>query len=244
MMRGAEINSAPRFLWRTTVQYNNLVFTNFYLGETGRRYRSLTKIVQPTVEPVTLAELKAHVHVEHEDEDAYLSGLVQAAREYCERRVDRCFVDTRLEMKLDTFPAGVELALPLPPFSPTAGRQGIEVSYLNVTLQELAVTEAVPVITSQPGTFLAHRSSTPAVLTPNVNGYWPVTGPIRAAVTVRWWAGYGDSGQAVPKAIRHAILMLAAHWFMNREAVAPGSMGTVPLGVEELLSTFSWGSYA
>jgi uncharacterized phiE125 gp8 family phage protein len=113
-------------------------------------------------------------------------------------------------------------------------------------LQELAVTEAVPVITSQPGTFLAHRASTPAVLTPNVNGYWPVTGPIRAAVTIRWWAGYGDSGLAVPKPIRHAILMLAAHWYGQREAVAVniGNAPTVPYGVDELLSMFSWGSYA
>lgn len=226
------------------MQYNNLVFTNFYLGETGRRYRSLAKVVQPTVEPVSLAELKKHVRVEHEEEDAYLQGLIQAAREYSERRIDRCFIDTKLEMKLDTFPIGVELPLPLPPFSPTTTRQTIEVSYLNVQLQSLPVVEAEPVIVSQPGTFIAHRASTPAILTPNVNGYWPVTGPIRAAVTIRWWAGYGDAGAAVPKGIRHAILMLAAHWYMNREAVAPGSLGSVPFGVDELLSTHAWGAYA
>lgn len=228
------------------MQYNNLTFTNFYLGETGRRYRSLQRIVQPVVEPVSLVELKAHVRVETEDEDTYLLGLIMAARQYCETRIERCFVDTRLEMKLDTFPIGIELPLPMPPFSPTPSRQAIEVSYLNVTLQELAVTEAAPVITSQPGTFLAQRAATPAVLTPNVNGYWPVTGPIRAAVTVRWWAGYGDSGQAVPRPIRHAILMLAASWYAQREAiVVNGSTSPpVPYGVDELLSMYSWGSYA
>jgi len=226
------------------VQYNNLTFTNFYLGETGRRYRSLKQLTAPTVEPVTLEEMKAHVRVDGNDEDAYLQGLITAARLYCEKRIDRCFIDTRLEMKLDTFPIGIELPLPLPPFSPTEGRQEIEVSYLNVTLQSLTVSEAEPVITSQPGTFLAQRDATPAVLTPNVNGYWPVTGPIRAAVTIRWWAGYGDTGSTVPKPIRHAILMLAGHWYLSREAVAPGSMNTVPYGVDELLSMFSWGSYA
>lgn len=226
------------------MQYGNLVFNHFYLGETGRRYRSLKKIVLPAVEPVSLAEVKKHVRVEHEDEDDYLLGLVMAARQYCELRVDRCLIDTRLEMTLDTFPADIELPLPLPPFSPTVGRQDIEIKFKNVTLQELTVTETEPTIVSSPGTFLANRASTPAVLTPNVNGYWPVTGPIRSAVTIRWWAGYGDSGAKVPRGIRHAILMLAGHWYLNREAVAPGSMGTVPLGVDELLSTFSWGSYA
>lgn len=226
------------------MQYSNTVFTNYYLGETGRRYRSLTKLVQPVVEPVALSELKSHVRVEHEEEDDLLQGLIQAAREYAERRTERCFVDTRLEMKIDTFPIGAELPLPMPPFCPTATRQAVEVSYLNTTLQPITLTEAEPAIASMPGTYLVNRSATPAYLTPNVNGYWPVTGPIRAAVTVRWWAGYGASGASVPKGIRHAILMLAAHWYLNREAVAPGSMGSVPYGVDELLSIHAWGAYA
>lgn len=228
------------------MQYGNLVFSHFYLGETGRRYRSLRKIVQPAVEPVSLAQAKKHLRVEHEDEDDYILGLLTAARQYCELRTDRCFIDTRLEMKLDTFPADLELPLPLPPFSPTAGRQDIEVKFLNVQLQELTVTEAEPVIVSSPGTFLVNRAATPVVLTPNVNGYWPVTGPIRSAVTIRWWAGYGDSGDKVPKGITHAILMLLGHWYLNREAVAVniGNAPKVPMGVDELLSTFAWGSYA
>lgn len=228
------------------MQYGNLVFSHFYLGETGRRYRSLAKIVQPAVEPVSLSLLKKHLRVEHEDEDDYLMSLVGAARQYCELRTDRCFIDTRLEMTLDTFPAALELPLPLPPFSPTAGRQDIEVSFRNVQLQSLPVVEAEPVIVSSPGTFIVNRSATPAVLTPNVNGYWPVTGPIRSAVTIRWWAGYGDSGDKVPKGLRHAILMLAAHWYVQRETVAVniGSAPSMPYGVDELLSTFCWGSYA
>jgi uncharacterized phiE125 gp8 family phage protein len=226
------------------VPHNNLVFTNLYLGDTGRRYRSLRKIVLPVVEPVSLAELKSHCRVEYDDEDELLQGLLSAARQYCELRTDRCFVDTRLELKVDTFPAAIEFPLPLPPFSPTTGRQAIEVEYLNSELNVLTMAETQPVITSSPGTFIAARDSTPCVLTPNVNGYWPVTGPVRAAVTVRWWAGYGDSGQSVPRGIRHAILMLAAHWFLQREAVTPSSQNTVPYGVDELLSTFAWGSYA
>lgn len=228
------------------MQYGNLVFNHFYLGETGRRYRSLQKIVQPAIEPVSLAEAKKHLRIEHEDEDSYILGLVQAARQYCELRTDRCFIDTRLEMKLDTFPSSIELPLPLPPFSPTAGRQEIEIKFLNVQLQELSVVEAQPVIVSSPGTFIANRASTPVILTPNVNGYWPVTGPIRSAVTIRWWAGYGESVINVPKAIRHAILMIVAHWYVQREAVAVniGNAPVVPMAAEELLSTFKWGSYA
>lgn len=226
------------------MQYQNTVFNHIYLSETGRRYRSLKKIVQPTVEPVTLAELKLQCRVDHDAEDSLLAGLIQGAREYAELRLDRCLIDTRLEMKLDTFPASLELPLPLPPFSQTADKQQIEVRFLNVQLQELTVTEAQPVIVSMPGTFLANRAATPAVLTPNVNGYWPVTGPLRSAVTIRWWAGYGASGADVPRGIRHAVLALAAHWYLNREAVSTSGLAKVPMLVDELLAAHTWGSYA
>jgi len=229
------------------VPYNNLVFTNLYLGDTGRRYRSLKRITQPVVEPVTLRQLKQHLRIEHDAEDEYLLALIGAGRQYAEQRCDRCFIDTRLEMQTDTFPAAIELPLPMPPFSPTAGRQTIEVSYLNVALNRLTMVECEPSTGSNPGKFLAQRDASPAVLTPAVNGYWPVTGPVRSAVTIRWWAGYGPDATTTPKGVVHAIMMLAAHWFNNREAVTVAggiTATTVPMGVDELLSIHSWGQYA
>ena len=227
--------------------YNNLVFTNLYLGDTGRRYRSLKRITQPVVEPVTLRQLKRHLRIEHDEEDEYLLSLIGAGRVYAETRCDRCFIDTQLEMQTDTFPAAIELPLPMPPFCQTQGRQAIEVTYLNAAMTRLSMVETEPAIGSNPGKFLAQRDSTPAILTPAVNGYWPVTGPVRSAVTIRWWAGYGPDATYCPKGVVHAILMLAAHWYNNREAVAVGSgisAASVPMGVEELLAAHSWGQYA
>lgn len=226
--------------------YNNLVFTNLYIGDTGRRYRSLTRVTQPVVEPVTLRQLKQHLRIEHDEDDEYLIALIAAGRHYAEARCDRCFIDTQLEMQTDTFPAAIELPLPMPPFSPTPGRQAIEVSYLNSAMVRLTMAETEPAVSSNPGTFLAQRIGTPAILTPAVNGYWPVTGPVRSAVTIRWWAGYGPDATTVPRGVVHAILMLAAHWYGNREAVNVGQGYTatqVPIGANELLSIHGWGAY-
>jgi uncharacterized phiE125 gp8 family phage protein len=49
----------------------------------------------------------------------------------------------------------------------------------------------------------------------------------------------------VPAAIRHAILMLTAHWYESRQAaVATGAVPQdVPYGVKSLLDSQKWGSY-
>ena len=219
-------------------------FVSAYLNSPVRRFRSLAVLQEPTVEPVTLVEAKSHVRVDHEAEDDLLMGLIAAARQYAERRIDRHLIDTRLEMKLDQFPAEQEIRLPRPPFSPTAGRQAVELEWVDATLQPHAMTEAVPNLTPSGDRFLVDRKAVPTIITPNIYGYWPVVGPIRSAVTIRWWAGYGDSPAAVPRGIRSAILMLVGHWYLNREAASPTTLSEPPMGVNELLSMHRWGAYA
>ena len=41
----------------------------------------------------------------------------------------------------------------------------------------------------------------------------------------------------IPEITRTAIMMLVSHWYMNREPVAPGSVGSVPNHVEALLAS-------
>ena len=219
-------------------------FVQAFLNSPVRRFRSLAVIQGPTVEPVTLAEAKVHVRVDHDAEDDLILGLIAAARQYAERRIDRHLIDTRLEMKLDNFPAEAEIRLPRPPFSPTAGRQAVEMEWIDTQLQVHPMTEVAPNLTPSGDRFLIDRRATPAIITPNIYGYWPVVGPIRSAVTIRWWAGYGDSPAAVPRGIRAAILMLVGHWFLNREAASPTTLSEPPMGVSELLSMHRWGAYS
>jgi uncharacterized phiE125 gp8 family phage protein len=222
----------------------NFPFLPFYQGVGSRRFRSLAVVTQPTVEPVTLAEARLHCAVDGEEHDQQLLGFIAAARQYAERFCDRHFIDAKLQMTLDNFPADVELPLPRGPFSPTAGRQTVEVEYYDSNLTMHTMTEGQPNRVSGSTEFLVNRNSIPPVLTPNILGYWPVVGPVRNAVIIRWWAGCGNSPEAVPRPIRHAILMKVGHWFLNREAAAPTTLNAVPYGVTEMLSMFRTGGYA
>ena len=53
------------------------------------QYRSLTRQTPPAVEPVTVAEAKAHLRVDISDDDTYIGTLITAAREWCEEYLDR-----------------------------------------------------------------------------------------------------------------------------------------------------------
>jgi uncharacterized phiE125 gp8 family phage protein len=64
-------------------------------------------VTPPSVEPATLDELKRHCRVFTDDsgEEAYLTALGKAAREYLEIRTCRSFVTQSIEATLDGFPS-------------------------------------------------------------------------------------------------------------------------------------------
>jgi uncharacterized phiE125 gp8 family phage protein len=80
-----------------------------------------------------------------------------------------------------------------------------------------------------------------ARITPAYAQYYPSTYDVPNAVTVRFVAGYTNA-DAVPMAIKAAMLFLIGHWYMNRSAVAIGSNNiptAIPMTVEALLWPFT-----
>ena len=88
------------------------------------------------------------------------------------------------------------------------------------------------------------RSATPGAVKTLYGQTWPPHLQDDNAISVTWWAGYGASGSDVPAAIRHAMLMLIAHWYESRSTVLVGSISKpLEFAVESLLSSQKWGSY-
>ncbi|MEL6623750.1 MAG: head-tail connector protein, partial [Pseudomonadota bacterium] len=58
-------------------------------------------------------------------------------------------------------------------------------------------------------------------------------------LTIAFRAGFGATAEDVPAPIRHALLMLIAHWFENREPVSFGqSASRIPDAVSDLLKPY------
>ena len=193
-------------------------------------YASLTRTTHPAVEPVSLSEAKSHCRVDSEADDSYIVSLIQAAREWVEAYLDRTLVHTQWTMRLDEFPADDEIELPRPPMATAAGRTAVTITY---TLAD-GSTET-----------LSTSLSTPGEINTIYAGTWPsIRRDDENAVSVTWWAGYGDSGASVPAAIRHAMLMLVGYWYDNRSAVLVGSISKeLEFAVSSLLDSQRWGAY-
>jgi uncharacterized phiE125 gp8 family phage protein len=177
--------------------------------------------VPPSEEPITLAEAKTHLRVDHDDDDMLITGYIAAARQTCELTARRAFVTQTLELHLEEWPCD-DLDLPMPPLQSVTS-----ITYIDVD----GVTHTVSA-----SDYIVYASLQPGEIHLKWNAAWPSVqlqpGP---SITVRYVAGYGLA-VAVPWQFKSAVLLLVGHFYENREAVVVGTIATVlPMAVKSLL---------
>lgn len=183
---------------------------------------ALVMTAAPAVEPISLAEAKAHLRVDTSDEDALLTALIAAARIFVERTLSIALITQSWSLYLDASPRGGVLTLPLNPVQ--------EVTAVNV----YGVDDTPAEIDA--ANYAVDSLSDPArmVLTWNA----ALLQPARRLNTfeIAFAAGFGDAASDVPAPIRHALKLLVAHWFEHREPVVLNqSPQEVPAMVASLL---------
>jgi len=183
----------------------------------------LTITVQPTSEPVTVDELRAHLRLDSSDFDAELTRLITAARKSCEARLKRQLINATYQWTMDYWP-GYCMEIPQGPLSSVTSIQYYDG---DGTLQTWASTNYQVDTTTLYGTVtLAYNSTFPTLQTDKKN-----------AVLVTFVAGYGASASYVPENVKQAILVLAGHWFEIATPVNIGNIVTeIPLHIEWMLN--------
>ncbi len=184
----------------------------------------LTLKTPPAAAVVTVEEAKAHLRVDEAADDSYITALVAKATQAAERYCDRAFITQDWVLALDAFPSCTKLIkVPLPPL-------------VSVTQLSYVDADGADQVLASADYQVSKRS--PAVIAPAPGKSWPATQAGRLdAVAIEFKAGYGDAADAVPKPIHHAILLLVAHWYENREPVNIGNIvNALPFTVDSLLA--------
>jgi uncharacterized phiE125 gp8 family phage protein len=209
------------------------------LGE--RKYR-LTQTIAPTVEPISVADVKSHSRIDTTTDDVYLQSLIGVARRLIERDQQCQLITATWQLKLDSFPVGFQWDGWVYPGS-SENWSGIEIPLMPV--QAITSISYVDVNgTTQSFTdYELHKSANrPAVIIPTFNNWWPIARWQPDAVTVTFTAGYGATGDSVPETTRHLMYLLVSHWYENREP-AGANMSQLPFSLDALMQAERWHGY-
>lgn len=189
----------------------------------------LVPVTAPATKPVSLAEAKAYLYVDHDADDALIESLIATATDHLDGPrglLGRALVEQRWELRLPRFPRGA-IEIPLPPCIAI-----VSVTYLDPEEVEQALA---------PGDLrlVGLGGDEPAQLWPTLSTPWPATADHPEAVKVRFDAGYGSAAD-VPDRLKSAILAHVSTLYQTREIayLGPASFQRVPAGYADLIAPF------
>jgi hypothetical protein len=195
-------------------------------------------LTAPSVEPVSLAEAKAHLRVDVTDDDALITALITAARQSAEHKTRRSLCTQQWSLVLDQFPVpgynmgsanwyGPQYGTSPGPLTTlrTEGTTGYEIYLDHCPVQavdSITYVDASGVGQSLPGSaYKLDAVTEPSRIVPAYGTTWPATRNEIAAVVVAYTTGYGLAA-AVPQPIKQWILLRLGAMYENREETAIG----------------------
>lgn len=173
-------------------------------------------MTEPKSEPVSVQQLKNQLRIEHSEEDELLKTYIVAAREYAESVTSNKVLKQQWQIAFDEFSDSMEL--PIRPLISVESVQYVDTDGATQTLD--ASIYSVDDFDFRAKINLAYGQD------------WPDTRAQSNAVLVN--ATFGN--KQPPKRIQQAILLMASHWYENREDATEASLRIVPHGALRLLS--------
>jgi len=180
----------------------------------------LIKTVQPTTEPVTLAEAQLHLRLDtfgspasHPD-DALVQTLISASRESAENYINSTIAQASYKLKTNS--EDDKINLQTYPVTDIAS-----VTYQNDSGEVQNVLSTTYYVDNYQKPSLLVFTSTPPT----------------AELTVSFTAGYNDEF-VCPASIKAAILLMLGNWYENRETVSNNQSFARPQSSNYLLNPY------
>lgn len=183
----------------------------------------LDLVTPPAAEPLSLAQAKSFLRIDHSEEDDDVTAAVMAARNVAEAFLKMSLLTTGWRHRIDGgFPREIRL-----PIGPVIDADNLSISY---------VDDAGETQTLDAGQYRVSLGET-AVIRPAYGCTWPGTQPVLDAVIVLFEAGWSDP-EAIPPAVRQALRMMTSDAFEFRENKLVGSFSDPSMTSQNLMMPF------
>jgi uncharacterized phiE125 gp8 family phage protein len=182
----------------------------------------LIQIAEPTVEPVSVAEVLDSARIDDTAFNAQATIIIKALRKHAEARIGRALITQTMELVLDGFPSGeIDLLLP--------NVQSItSVKYFDIAGAEQTLAS---------NKYGLDNVTTPNWLIPAYNTTWPDTFSMANALRIQFIVGYGDAGSDVPEDIRLWIIAHAGQALDSSNGLIDQAFRPLPF-VDRLLDPY------
>ena len=183
---------------------------------------SLVRVTAPAALPISVAEAKAQMRVEGNDDDTIIERLVNAAVAFVDVQgvLGRAMITQTWGEWLAPNPSTVMLSL-----GPVQSVSAIKYYDIDGVLQTATLAD-----------FNVFGTPNRITITPKTSKAWPITQTRDDAIKIEYVVGYGSTSASVPQTVRHALLMLVAHWYENRETTQEKQMQDLPYGFMEMMN--------
>ncbi len=173
--------------------------------------------VSTTDEPITLAEAKAHLKIDIDDDDGLISSLTKVARENAESWMGRALLSQTKIYYLNGWPDVDYIELPYPPLQSILSivytdYNGTATTFSNTLYSKDAISE-------------------PGRVVLNYGESWPiVTLDVNNPIAVTYICGYSDVS-AIPESIKQGMKIDLADMYEHREPriIGAGQMLEIPI---------------
>jgi len=172
----------------------------------------LTRLTSPVAEPLSLAEIKAHLRIETDAEDGLIAGYLIAAREAVERYLRRALISQGWQLALDCWPEA-PVRFPRPPL-------------IGVDAVRIFDTDGGSSLVD-PTRYHVESRAEPGFLLPAQGESLPRPERRHGGIEIDFTAGFGESWNDVPSPIRQALLMMIAELYEHRGRASPVIAGAV-----------------
>lgn len=162
-------------------------------------------VTAPTIDPVSVQEVKYHLYIDGSEADAYLPGFIKTAVGDVENDTSRKIITQTWDYSPQCWPDGKKLKIPF----------GNLQSVTSVKYKDTAGTETTMTATTE---YLVETNGDQCgYLVLPYGGTWP-SAPLYPSnpITVRFVCGYGATRGDVPETVKQAIKQKCGSYFQGR----------------------------